>query len=95
VGSSVPPESPPMKSGGGKDLQVVEIQNGKYKIHIEDVIKILKTFKEVEEIELYEINEAIEFLIKENILFVDPALGVVKPQSKLDLLALRKVLELI
>ena len=84
-----------MKSGGGKDLQVVEIQNGKYKIHIEDVIKILKTFKEVEEIELYEINEAIEFLIKENILFVDPALGVVKPQSKLDLLALRKVLELI
>jgi len=71
------------------------VKRGKYKIHIEDVIKILKTFKEVEEIELYEINEAIEFLIKENILFVDPALGVVKPQSKLDLLALRKVLELI
>ena len=27
-GSSVPPESPSMKAGGGKDLQIAEIQNG-------------------------------------------------------------------
>jgi len=33
------------------------------------------------------------FLVKKNILFVDPAEGAVKPQSKLDLLAIREVMK--
>ena len=53
--------------------------------------KILKEFKGKEEVIVEEIDEEIEYLVENNILFFDPVRGILKPQSRLDLLAIREI----
>jgi AAA+ ATPase superfamily predicted ATPase len=60
-----------------------------------DVIELFRMFEDRELIEMETVNNAIRFCVKENILFVDPVERIVKPQSKLDLLAIRRILEVI
>ena len=57
-----------------------------------DVMKTLKRFSENESYEYVRITPDITYLVKENILFADPANSIIKPQSRLDLLAIREIL---
>jgi len=58
----------------------------------ERVIDALNSFSDIEyrSYEMLNIEEL--YLVKRNILFVDAVRGVLKPQSKLDLLAVREVM---
>jgi hypothetical protein len=47
----------------------------------------------MEKVRYMSVTDAISFLVKNNVLFADPTMKIVKPQSKLDLLAVRRVLE--
>jgi AAA+ ATPase superfamily predicted ATPase len=66
----------------GKKIEIVE----------ERVIDALNSFSDIEykSYEMLNIEEI--YLVKRNILFVDAVRGVLKPQSKLDLLAVREVM---
>ncbi|CAD6492586.1 MAG: putative ATP-binding protein [Candidatus Argoarchaeum ethanivorans] len=68
----------------GKKIEIVE----------ERVIDALNSFSNIESksYEMLSIEEI--YLVKRNILFVDAVRGVLKPQSKLDLLAVREVMEI-
>ena len=57
------------------------------------VIELLKRFKEHDVVECDEINDVVEWTVKQNILFLNPRRRLLKPQSKLDLLAVRRILE--
>jgi AAA+ ATPase superfamily predicted ATPase len=57
-----------------------------------DVMKTLKRFSENESYEYVRITPDMTYLVKENILFADPANRIIKPQSRLDLLAIREIL---
>ncbi|HID26957.1 MAG TPA: ATP-binding protein [Methanosarcinales archaeon] len=61
-------------------------------IKYDDVIKILGKFSEDENYEYVGIMPDVTYLVKENILFVDPVKGIIKPQSRLNLLAIREIL---
>jgi len=56
------------------------------------VVELLGMFEDRESIDIDFVNDAIRFCVRKNILFVDPVERIVKPQSKLDLLAIRKIL---
>ena len=58
----------------------------------EKVIELLKTISEKEVMKYRKIDEALKFCIRKNILFLDPVERLVKPQSRLDLLAIRQIL---
>ena len=58
-----------------------------------DVVELLKEIGDGESIRYRFVTDAISFLVKNNVLFVDPTTKVVRPQSKLDLLAVKRVLE--
>lgn len=62
-------------------------------ITYEAVMKILEEFKEGTSYEYRVIVPELTYLVKENILFVDACKGMAKPQSSLDLLAIRDVIE--
>ena len=55
------------------------------------VAKILEEFKRKDVVECKRIDRAVEFCVKNNILFFDPVERILKPQSKLDLLAIRRL----
>ena len=57
------------------------------------VFETFARFREEEGITYEYLTEELVWCIKNNILFLDPVNEIVKPQSRLDLLALRKVLE--
>lgn len=58
------------------------------------LISLLKEFEDKETIPFDgRVSRALRRLVKANVLFVDPLNGVVRPQGKLELLAVRKVLE--
>jgi len=59
----------------------------------EDVIKVLNGFSDEESYAYEMITPEITYLVKENILFVDSVRGIIKPQSRLNLLAIRKVMK--
>jgi len=61
-------------------------------ITYDNVMKTLKRFSENDSYEYVRITPDLTYLIKENILFADPANGIIKPQSRLDLLAIREIL---
>jgi len=64
-----------------------------YRVGKEDVISILMRFASLEYIDDQGLNRpAKHYLIKNNILFLDPDVGIIKPQSRLNLLAIRAVL---
>jgi hypothetical protein len=60
---------------------------------IEEVFSLLKKFKDEEKLPYREVKgRVLRFLIEENILFYNPLEGSVRPQGRLLLNALRKVL---
>jgi AAA+ ATPase superfamily predicted ATPase len=58
-----------------------------------DYKRLLELLREVSETMKLKLSPELIFLVRENILFIDPVRGTVKPQSKLDLLAIKKVLK--
>ena len=62
-------------------------------IKYEEVMKVLERFSEDESYEYVGVMPDVTYLVKENILFVDPVKGIIKPQSRLNLLAIREILQ--
>ena len=63
-------------------------------VRYERLIGILREFVARDEISVSEVDEISKrYFVKENILFVDPLSKRIKPQSRLNLLAIREVLE--
>jgi AAA+ ATPase superfamily predicted ATPase len=63
-------------------------------VHHEKLVSALKMFVTREEIGMNEVDEVSKrYLVKQNILFVDPLYKAIKPQSKLNLLAIRDVMK--
>ncbi len=63
-------------------------------VRYESLIGILREFVERDEINMGEIDEISKrYFVKENILFVDPLYKIIKPQSRLNLLAIRDMME--
>ena len=61
-------------------------------VHYERLISALKMFVSRDKIGMNEVDEVSKrYLVKKNILFVDPLTTMIAPQSKLDLLAVREV----
>jgi len=67
----------------------------KNKEKIERILEMFKKFKDNEKINFSkEIDiEILEFLVKNNILFIDVSTMDIKPQSKVDLIAIREILK--
>jgi len=57
------------------------------------VLKSLSTFKENEIVPYEKITDELVWCVKNNILFLDPMHEILKPQSRLDLLAIRSILQ--
>jgi AAA+ ATPase superfamily predicted ATPase len=82
-------------------IRTGQIEEIIFRLEVEDaelfkkVVELLENVKEKGEVRYRFVTDAISFLVKNNILFADPTIKTVKPQSKLDLLAIRKVLEVV
>ncbi len=59
----------------------------------EEIIELLKEFRDKNSLKYKEINPTIQFLIEKNILFADPRKKILKPQSHLELIAIRNLLK--
>ena len=59
----------------------------------EQVVELLERIDARECVSYKRVDDAMRLCVKKNVLFVDPVERIVKPQSKLDLLAIRRVLE--
>ena len=71
----------------------ITIKEERYDISYEVVVNVLKMFLNEEEIDMWSIDEISKhYLVKNNILFLDPDIGIIKPQSRLNLLAIREVI---
>ncbi|CAB3289133.1 protein of unknown function [Methanocaldococcus lauensis] len=71
----------------------IEIRNKVIEVKKDDIIKALKMFKNKYEISKREIPPPVYmYLVKENILFLDPIEGTLKPQSYLIWNAIKRVL---
>lgn len=57
------------------------------------VLNVLSTFKENEIVPYEKITDELVWCVKNNILFLDPMHEILKPQSRLDLLAIRSILQ--
>ena len=69
------------------------IEDTKYSVSYEKLVGALKKFVDRETIDMNEVDEiSKEFLVKKNILFVDPLRKMILPQSRLELLAIREVM---
>ena len=63
-------------------------------VHDEKLASALKMFTIHDEVGMNEMDEVSKrYLVKENILFVDPLTKMIKPQSQMDLLAIREVMK--
>ncbi len=63
-------------------------------VHYEKLVNVLKTFVSRDEVGMNEVDEISKrYLVKNNILFVDPLRKMMKPQSKLNLRAIREVMK--
>ena len=70
----------------------ITIGDTEYMVEKEDIVDTLSRFADAECIDDRGLDRpAKHFLIKDNILFLDPDLGIIKPQSRLDMLAIREV----
>ena len=59
----------------------------------EKVLTLFKAFENDDKTECYEISDEVIWTVKNNILFLDPRKRLLKPQSQLDLLAIRSILK--
>ncbi|MFQ6062053.1 MAG: hypothetical protein ACE5J9_02625 [Methanosarcinales archaeon] len=74
-------------------MRKIEFHNS-YAVRYEGLIDALKYFVERDEIDMNEVDEISKaFLVKKNVLFVDLLKKIIKPQSKLDLLAIREIIK--
>ncbi len=78
-------------------LRVSQVLDAIYEIEenkklFNSVIDLLKSLIDNEKIRYKKIDEALRFCVRKNILFLEPVNRIVKPQSQLDLLAIRDVL---
>jgi len=65
-----------------------------YDVSYEKIVSVLRLFLDEEEIDMWSIDEISKrYLVRNNILFLDPDRGIVKPQSWLDMLAIREVMK--
>jgi AAA+ ATPase superfamily predicted ATPase len=72
----------------------ITIGADEYMVEKGDIADILNRFVDTEYIDDVGLNRpAKHFLIKDNILFLDPHTGIIKPQSRLNLLAIREVMK--
>lgn len=72
----------------------IMIGDDEYLVEKGDIAEILNRFVDTEYIDDEGLNRpAKHFLIKDNILFLNPHTGIIKPQSRLNLLAIREVLK--
>ncbi|MGP8322049.1 MAG: ATP-binding protein, partial [Methanosarcinaceae archaeon] len=72
----------------------ITIGDDEYMVEKGNIVDILYRFVNAEYIDDKELNRpAKHFLIKNNILFLDPHTGIIKPQSRLNLLAIHEVLK--
>ena len=70
------------------------IEGSSYAVNYMGLVDTLKRFVERDEIDMGEVDEiSTAFLVKKNILFVDPLTMMMKPQSRLNLLAVREVMK--
>ena len=70
------------------------LENIKYSVSYENLVEALKKFVDRETIDINEVDEISKaFLVKKNILFVDPLKKMIKTQSRLNLLAIREVMK--
>ncbi len=76
-----------------KKMRVSQIMDAIYRAEDKGVVDVLKEIAEKEIIEYKKLEESMLFCIKENMLFADPIERILKPQSRLDLLAIREVLQ--
>ena len=74
----------------GKDITFGEAT---IKLSHNRIIEVMKIFKNNEIMEYKAITPEIAYLTSENVIFVDPMNTIIKPQSKIDLTAIREVLE--
>jgi len=79
-----------------KVLKIVKkkilFEDEEVELKYENIIKILARFSDEGSYAYEMITPEIVYLVKENILFVDSVRGIIKPQSKLNLLAIREVI---
>ncbi len=59
----------------------------------EKVITLFKAFENEDKTECQEISDEVIWTVKNNVLFLDPRKRLLKPQSQLDLLAIRSILK--
>jgi AAA+ ATPase superfamily predicted ATPase len=72
----------------------ITIGEEEFEVEYNKVLSALKEFKDKDTIPLDALDEiTTHYLIKINLLFLDPLHAIIKPQSRLDLLAIRKILE--
>ncbi len=72
----------------------IPIRGIEKEVEREKVIGILNKFADASEIKDMGLSRPEKnYLIKENLLFIDPRKGIIKPQSKLDLIAIREILK--
>ena len=70
-----------------------EISLGKVEYSEKNIIEEFKNFEQEETLQYGRINEEKIFLVGKNVFFIDPTQRTIKPQSKLDLLAIREVMK--
>jgi hypothetical protein len=81
-------------------IKVLKIVNKKIlfedeeiELKYENITKILDEFSDGESYAYEMITPEIAYLVRENILFVDSVRRIIKPQSRLNLLAIREVIK--
>ncbi|MHC1575083.1 MAG: ATP-binding protein [Candidatus Methanogasteraceae archaeon] len=70
----------------------IEFRGGLHEVVYDKVVEELSKLKENADCEYGYITPEISYLVRNNIIFVDPLTMVMKPRSKLDLLAVREVI---
>jgi len=79
-------------------IRVGQIEEVVFRLEVENkelfksVVELLGEVKEKEKVRYRFVTNDISFLVRNNVLFADPVTKTVKPQSKLDLLAIRDVI---
>ncbi|MCK4458676.1 MAG: ATP-binding protein, partial [Methanosarcinales archaeon] len=69
-----------------------EISLGKVEYSEKDIIEEFKNFEQEEILQYGRINKEKIFLVERNVFFIDPTQRTIKPQSRLNLLAVREVI---
>ncbi len=78
-------------------IRISQIKDAIYELEEDDrelfkrVIELFGKFKEKEVIKYEKLSKEIRFCVRKNILFVEPVKRIIKPQSRLDLLAMRRI----